>query len=292
MQHEGPCCACSSMESTINTTPSASGEFLPLFRFPHRPAQQLLKIIDLCRWSGWSKVKVQRAETEAIIYLVGDMTIKVSIHHSNVVFSIQTKSNRPLCFRTMQVAPPKLRDFILNQKMMKRWMSDRDLRVLMFMKMVMSVKWKKIKHEPNRDPISKEDRDAIWEAAPRVPCYGDRFRFDVLGNVVCRGLGSLEYAHPLGGDIEHIYPRSLGGKSDKSNFCLLSARVNRYKGATPLLICIDDRVIQAFKAFSVHPNQVQAIAQRENVPLIETVERDTGKKVIVVDPAWRRKGNS
>jgi hypothetical protein len=242
-------------------------------------------------WSGWSKVHVQHVnkDTHKTIYIVGDMIIQLIITDQRVVFSLQVQSPRYLCWNTIKVSPKSIRDFLLNPHHMQKWLKDRDLRTRMFLKMVLGIKWKKITHEPDKDPILQEDRDAIWEAAPRVPGYSDRFRFDVLGNVVCKGLGSLEYAHPLAADIEHIYPRSLGGRAVQSNFCLLSSRVNRYKGATPLMMCIDERVMNVFLSFHVKVEDVDHVARAERVPLVRGVDTKTGLTAITVDPAWRRR---
>lgn len=72
-------------------------------------------------------------------------------------------------------------------------------------------------------------KEQCWNKALPLPGRDpSRWRFDAVGNIVCKKLagceGCLCYEH------DHIIPHSKGGLSELSNCQILQTRVNRYKG--------------------------------------------------------------
>ncbi|KAI8611149.1 hypothetical protein BC830DRAFT_1142438 [Chytriomyces sp. MP71] len=115
-----------------------------------------------------------------------------------------------------------------------------------------------------KKPISKELRREIWAAAPHAPGFSPTsFRLDVLGSLVCKKHNAMMAEHnnegpllPLAYDIEHITPRSHGGKTEAANLCLLAASVNRFKVDAHLWLCGLPAVHNKIKPLMVDPARV------------------------------------
>lgn len=85
-----------------------------------------------------------------------------------------------------------------------------------------------------REPREKRifdhrDRDECWRKAAVVPGRSpDRWRYDTVGNVVCKRLHTC--MGPLCVEYDHIIPFSQGGQTTGINCQILQTRVNRLKG--------------------------------------------------------------
>ncbi|ORY48064.1 hypothetical protein BCR33DRAFT_714503 [Rhizoclosmatium globosum] len=101
---------------------------------------------------------------------------------------------------------------------------------------------------------TKQQRKEIWESAPHAPGFNpSSFRLDVLGNLVCKRHNKPESPGPCAYDIEHILPRSHGGKTEVANLCLLNAAVNRYKQDAHLFITGIPAIHAKVKELGVDP---------------------------------------
>ncbi|KAJ3408334.1 hypothetical protein HDV05_005047 [Chytridiales sp. JEL 0842] len=240
----------------------------------------------------WSKalnrVNVQTTPT-SVQYQLSDMKANISIKEA-LTFKFNLISPRLIPRKMMDAPSDDLLAFLNDPAKMRKWLEDPDLRSLMLLKTLRFMRWRSIIQEQNTDPITTTVRDAVWNKAPRVAGFGPNVRYDVLGNVVIRGVGSFQHSSSLGGDVEHIHPRSLGGKADASNLCLLNARINRYKRATPILMCIDERIQNKFKSMRVTPEMVDSLAKAEGIPIV-TIQDPKEGKIKVVDPNWTRKSS-
>lgn len=77
--------------------------------------------------------------------------------------------------------------------------------------------------------FTRSIKEQCWKRAQCVPGrHPDRWRIDVLGNIVCKRLigcpGAVCY------EFDHVVPFSRGGPSSLSNCQILQTRANRKKG--------------------------------------------------------------
>eukprot|EP00002_Diphylleia_rotans_P002598 TRINITY_DN11648_c0_g1_i1.p1 TRINITY_DN11648_c0_g1~~TRINITY_DN11648_c0_g1_i1.p1 ORF type:complete len:164 (+),score=34.19 TRINITY_DN11648_c0_g1_i1:63-554(+) len=95
--------------------------------------------------------------------------------------------------------------------------------------------------------FTPQEKQGCWDNAPKVPNRDPkRWRYDAVGNLVCRKLTSCD--GPLCHEYDHIIPFSKGGKSVSFNCQVLQTRVNRMKGNA------DEITMEKMKSFS-HPEK-------------------------------------
>lgn len=85
--------------------------------------------------------------------------------------------------------------------------------------------------------VDEQIKLAVWQKGRIIPGYNSNvWRQDMCGTVMKYGEYGLESKY--GWEIDHIYPKDLGGSDDLSNLQPLHWRNNRRKGNTYPWFCI------------------------------------------------------
>lgn len=76
---------------------------------------------------------------------------------------------------------------------------------------------------------TKDQQDKAWNNAKKIRGKDpDQYRQDPYGNVLKQSLYGKDI--PMGWEVDHILPESLGGSDSTRNLQALNTRVNREKG--------------------------------------------------------------
>jgi hypothetical protein len=85
--------------------------------------------------------------------------------------------------------------------------------------------------------IPKKDKEFVWNNSEKHPNFDHSiFRIDIIGNIVIKGIcyNTNPYNRCFVVEYEHFISHSKGGKTSKSNTCILNAGINKSKGDKPL----------------------------------------------------------
>jgi len=78
---------------------------------------------------------------------------------------------------------------------------------------------------------TKEQKEKAWNNAKKISGKNsDKYRKDPYGKTMYKS--SHGKSSDMGWDVDHIKPKSKGGKDTTKNFQALNSSINRSKGAT------------------------------------------------------------
>lgn len=112
---------------------------------------------------------------------------------------------------------------------------------------------KQKEHSPRNSDLfrtfSKVVKQQCWEMAPIIEGRDpERWRYDAVGNAVCKKLTGCEGC--LCFEYDHVKPFSKGGKSKLDNCQILQTRINRLKGCNESISTNQLKALGCSKSFS------------------------------------------
>ncbi|KAJ3231597.1 hypothetical protein HDU81_003668 [Chytriomyces hyalinus] len=232
--------------------------------------------IELIRNEGGHVVNLKKDRRRTEVNYQGDaMSLK---YISGDVVQIPEVHLHPITVDQMNYINKKIKNHVF---MHSRWNHSNFQRLLMACRMFNFMRqnsnYQKI-HSVHRctAAITLHQRNHLWNTAPVA--YGFEptiFRRDVLGSLVCKihnnrvVTGATEdnasatteprIFPPLAYDIEHIIPRSHGGRTSLDNLCILNANTNRFKRDAHLFLCGVPEIYDRVKQFMVDPEDVRRL---------------------------------
>ncbi|KAI8840316.1 hypothetical protein BJ741DRAFT_596984 [Chytriomyces cf. hyalinus JEL632] len=234
--------------------------------------------IELIRNEGGHVVNLKKDRRRTEVNYQGDaMSLK---YISGDVVQTPEMHLHPITVDQMNYINKKIKNHTF---MHSRWNDSKFQRLLMACRMFNFMRqnsnYQKI-HSVHRctAAITLHQRNHLWTTAPVA--YGfdpAMFRRDVLGSLVCKihnnrvvagGGGAADdnasatttesrIFPPLAYDIEHIIPRSHGGRTCLDNLCILNASTNRFKRDAHLFLCGLPDIYDRVKQFIVDPEEVR-----------------------------------
>ena len=143
--------------------------------------------------------------------------------------------------------------------------------------------------------FNREIKEACWRKAAAVPGRDPmRWRFDAVGNIVCKKLtgceGCLCYEH------DHIVPHSKGGLSTLENCQILQSRVNRYKSNDLMETYTAQQIHSTLFRFSCHKRFLDYELDLIEISLWGNVKSDARdcrcKSWMELDESWQEVRNT